>query len=117
LHQRTHDSNKTASDFGLHAPGLNVNTGPEPEARSLKPTGGDNPASVLLELATRCPMENQKPNPVSGDSAKEKPEGSRDPVSPDAKRRANQATGEPELDGKNDSGVEPEIHGHELPGE
>jgi hypothetical protein len=62
-------------------------------------------------------MENQKPNPASGDSAKEKPEGSRDPASSDAKRRADQATGKPELDGKNDSGVEPEIHGHELPGE
>ena len=93
-----------------------MNTGPEPEARSLKPTGADNPASVLLEVAMRCPMENQKPNPASA-KEKEKPEGSRDPVSQDAKRRADQATGKPELDGKNDSGVEPEIHGHELPGE
>jgi hypothetical protein len=55
-------------------------------------------------------MANQKPNP-NPTSAKE---------TPDAKRRADQATGKPakpELDGKNDSGVEPEIHGHELPGE
>jgi hypothetical protein len=66
-------------------------------------------------------MENQEPNPAS---AKEKAEGSRDHVSPDAKRRADMATGgsssdksAPERDGKNDSGVEPEIHGHELPGE
>lgn len=80
-------------------------------------------APVLLEVATRCAMEQQEPNPAS---AKEKAEGSRDHVAPDAKRRADMATGEPttnksdtppELDGKNDSGVEPEIHGHELPGE
>jgi hypothetical protein len=60
-------------------------------------------------------MENQEPNPAS---AKEKAE--------DAKRRADMANGgsspdksgtKRELDGKNDSGVEPEIHGHELPGE
>jgi len=60
-------------------------------------------------------MENKEPNPAS---AKEKAEGSRDHVAPDAKRRADSASGETEeLDGKNDSGVEPEIHGHELPGE
>ena len=57
----------------------------------------------------------QEPNPASG---KEKPEGSRDHVAPDATRRADVATDNPpEPDGKNDSGVEPEIHGHELPGE
>ena len=54
----------------------------------------------------------QEPNPAS---AKEKAEGSRDHVAPDAKRRADANQSEP--DGKNDSGVEPEIHGHELPGE
>jgi hypothetical protein len=59
-------------------------------------------------------MENQKPHPNPA-SAKEKAEDSRH-VSPDPKKRAD-ATTEPELDGKNDSGVEPEIHGHELPGE
>jgi hypothetical protein len=65
-------------------------------------------------------MENQQPNPAS---SKEKAEGSRDHVSPDAQRQADKAAGqlrrdEPtERDGKNDSGVEPEIHGHDLPGE
>jgi hypothetical protein len=54
----------------------------------------------------------QEPNPAS---AKEKAEGSRDHVAPDAKRRTD--ANQPEPDGKNDSGVEPEIHGHELPGE
>jgi hypothetical protein len=55
-------------------------------------------------------MDQQKPNPnpAPANSAKEKPE--------DPKRRAD-AKRKPELDGKNDSGVEPEIHGHELPGE
>jgi len=61
-------------------------------------------------------MENQEPNPNT-ESAKE---------TADAKRCADMAAGESspdksrtkkELDGKNDSGVEPEIHGHELPGE
>jgi hypothetical protein len=47
----------------------------------------------------------QEPNPAS---AKEKVE--------DAKK-SNKSDNPPELDGKNDSGVEPEIHGHELPGE
>jgi hypothetical protein len=62
-------------------------------------------------------MENQEPTPNPA-SATEKAEGSRDHVSPDVKRRADRATDtNPELDGKNDSGVEPEIHGHELPGE
>jgi hypothetical protein len=57
----------------------------------------------------------QDPNPAS---AKDKTEDSRDDVAPDAKRRADMATDNPpERDGKNDSGVEPEIHGHELPGE
>jgi hypothetical protein len=65
-------------------------------------------------------MNQQEPNPAS---AKEKAEGSRDHVSPDAKKQADKATGESwrdntdERDGKNDSGVEPEIHGHDLPGE
>ena len=68
-------------------------------------------------------MENQESNPAS---TKEKAEGSRDHVSPDAKKRADMATdgsssnkpaAATELDGKNDSGVEPEIHGHDLPGE
>lgn len=55
-------------------------------------------ASELLEVATRCPMEQQEPNPAS---AKEKAEGSRDRVSPDAKK-SNKSDNTPELDGKND---------------
>lgn len=50
----------------------------------------------------------QEPNPAS---AKEKAEGSRDHMAP------NTSASPHEPDGKNDSGVEPEIHGHELPGE
>ena len=65
-------------------------------------------------------MNHQEPNPAS---EKEKAEGSRDHVSPDARREADKAAGQSwrnektEGDGKNDSGVEPEIHNHELPGE
>jgi hypothetical protein len=54
----------------------------------------------------------QEPSSASAkESATEKVEGSRDHVAP------TKSASPPEPDGKNDSGVEPEIHGHELPGE
>jgi hypothetical protein len=65
-------------------------------------------------------MTHQEPNPAS---AKEQAEGSRDHVAPDAKKKADKAVDgawpddRMERDGKNDSGVDPEIHDRQLPGD
>ena len=51
-------------------------------------------------------MNQEEPNPAS---AKEKAEGSRE------KRGPSDFDTRPDLDGKTDSGPEPEVHGRELP--
>ena len=50
-------------------------------------------------------MMREEPNPAS---AKEQAEGSRENVNVDVNSK-------PERDGKTDSGVEPEVHGREIP--
>lgn len=61
-------------------------------------------------------MNREEPNPAS---AKEKAEGSRENVNLDAppakKDGANDFNTRPDLDGKTDSGPEPDVHGRELP--
>ena len=60
-------------------------------------------------------MRNEEPNPAS---AKEQAEGSRENVNVEgapAKTSAGGAKSKKELDGKNDSGPEPEVHGQEIP--
>ena len=65
-------------------------------------------------------MKNQEPNPASAnDKHRDK---YKDKYKEDARKAADNAAPDrrpgpaPELDGKNDSGVEPEIHGSDLPG-
>lgn len=59
-------------------------------------------------------MKQEEPNPAS---AKEKAEGSRENVNvpPGKKRAPSEFDTRPDLDGKTDSGPEPEVHGRELP--
>jgi hypothetical protein len=60
-------------------------------------------------------MNREEPNPAS---AKEQAEGSRENVninSPGQKGRPNDFDTRPDLDGKTDSGPEPEVHGRDLP--
>ena len=60
-------------------------------------------------------MNREEPNPAS---AKEQAEGSRENVnidSPGQKDRPNDFNTRPDLDGKTDSGPEPEVHGRDLP--
>ena len=53
-------------------------------------------------------MKQQEPNPAP---AKDQPEGSRENV----KKRAGEFRSDPKVDGKNDSGPEPEVHNREIP--
>ena len=58
-------------------------------------------------------MKKEETNPAS---AKEKSEGSRDNVNvdfPTGKKSGAESQGE--VDGKNDSGPEPDVHGKEIP--
>jgi hypothetical protein len=61
-------------------------------------------------------MNHEEPNPAS---AKEQAEGSRENVnvesSTDEARRSKEFDTRPDLDGKTDSGPEPEVHGREIP--
>jgi len=59
-------------------------------------------------------MKEQEPNPAS---AKEQAEGSRENVNVDfpAPKETGSKKSEKELDGKTDSGPEPEVHGKEIP--
>jgi hypothetical protein len=64
-------------------------------------------------------MDRQTPNPASN---KEKAEGSRENVAPDVMHQTEKQLGErqsddgaDELDGRNDSGVDPEVHNREIP--
>ena len=61
-------------------------------------------------------MNHEEPNPAS---AKEKAEGSRENVNVDVPtdeaRRSKEFDTRPDLDGKTDSGPEPDVHGRELP--
>ena len=61
-------------------------------------------------------MKEQEPNPAS---AKEQAEGSRENVNVDFKPGKQSGRGdserEGEVDGKNDSGPEPDVHGREIP--
>jgi hypothetical protein len=61
-------------------------------------------------------MNQKEPNPAS---AKEKAEGSRENVNVDVPtdepRRSKEFDTRPDLDGKTDSGPEPDVHGRELP--
>ena len=61
-------------------------------------------------------MKNEEPNPAS---AKEQAEGSRENVNVDSSRGKKSGVDEfkskDEVDGKNDSGPEPDVHGREIP--
>jgi hypothetical protein len=60
-------------------------------------------------------MNRDEPNPAS---AKEQAEGSRENVNVDGPRdkgAAKEFNTRPDLDGKTDSGPEPDVHGRELP--
>jgi hypothetical protein len=61
-------------------------------------------------------MKTEEPNPAS---AKEQPEGSPENVNVDDRRRKNSGADDfkstEELDGKSDSGPEPDVHGREIP--
>jgi hypothetical protein len=61
-------------------------------------------------------MNREEPNPAS---AKEQAEGSRENVNldgpPGKKRGSKEFDTRPDLDGKTDSGPEPDVHGRELP--
>jgi hypothetical protein len=74
----------------------------------------------LLQLQSlEEPMDRDMPNPASN---KEKAEGSRENVAPDAMRdtekhlgeRRAQTSEEP-MEGRIDSGVDPEVHNREIP--
>ena len=61
-------------------------------------------------------MKQQEPNPAS---AKEQAEGSRENVNVDfpagKETGSDSSKSKQELDGKTDSGPEPEVHGREIP--
>jgi hypothetical protein len=61
-------------------------------------------------------MNREEPNPAS---AKEQAEGSRENVNidcpPGEKTGASDFNTRPDLDGKTDSGPEPDVHGREVP--
>jgi hypothetical protein len=59
-------------------------------------------------------MTPQEPNPAS---AKEQAEGSRENVNVDfpAGKGSDSSKSKKELDGKTDSGPEPDVHGREIP--
>jgi hypothetical protein len=61
-------------------------------------------------------MNREEPNPAS---AKEQAEGSRENVNvdcpPGETRGSKDFNTRPDLDGKTDSGPEPDVHGRELP--
>jgi hypothetical protein len=59
-------------------------------------------------------MRSEEPNPAS---AKEKAEGSRENVNvgPKTRTRDEDEFDNEELDGKTDSGPEPDVHGREIP--
>jgi hypothetical protein len=60
-------------------------------------------------------MKREEPNPAS---AKEQAEGSRENVNvdfPEGKKSRDDFKSKKELDGKTDSGPEPDVHGRDIP--
>jgi hypothetical protein len=61
-------------------------------------------------------MKNEEPNPAS---AKEQAEGSRENVNVDSpqgkKSGVDEFESKDDVNGKNDSGPEPDVHGREIP--